>query len=66
MIRAIPHGRVAIALLVIVGAPVKFGDTRFAFKFNAVCVAVLIGSDEAPVLSTIPKPTEDLLKSAIA
>ena len=47
------------------GAPVNIGDSIFAFKPNAVCVAVLTGSDEADVLSTLPKPTEDLFKPSI-
>ena len=51
--------------MVSLGVPVNIGDSMFAFKPNAVCVATLIGSDEALVLSTLPKPTEDLLKSAI-
>ena len=35
-----------------VGIPVKAGDAKFAFKSNAVCVAVLIGLSKSVVLST--------------
>ena len=35
----------------------KVGDARFAFKFNAVWVAVDIGFNKSVVLSTFPNPT---------
>ena len=37
--------------------PVKVGDARFAFKFNAVCVAVDTGFNKSVVLLQFPKPT---------
>ena len=39
-----------------VGVPVNTGDTKFDFKFNAVCCAVLTGLLASLVLSTLPNP----------
>ena len=39
-----------------VGVPVNTGDTKFDFKFNAVCCAVLTGLLTSLVLSTLPNP----------
>jgi hypothetical protein len=40
--------------------PVKVGEARFAFRFKAVCWAVLTGLLASDVLSTFPRPTIDL------
>ena len=42
-----------------VTTPVNVGDARFAFKFNAVCVAVETGLLASEVLSQFPRPTMD-------
>ena len=39
--------------------PVKLGDARFAFKFNAVCCAAETSLLASEVLSTLPSPTID-------
>ena len=46
------------------GKPVKVGDTKFAFKSNAVCCAVLTGLLTSDVLFIFPKPRLD--KAAVA
>ena len=43
------------------GLPVKVGDSKGAFRFNAVCAAVLTGLSASAVLSAFPKPTIDLV-----
>jgi len=43
------------------GLPVKVGDSKGAFRFNAVCAAVLTGLSASAVLSALPKPTIDLV-----
>ena len=43
------------------GLPVKVGDSNGAFRFNAVCAAVLTGLSASAVLSAFPKPTIDLV-----
>ena len=37
--------------------PVKIGDAKLDFKFNAVCVAVDIGFNKSVVLFTLDKST---------
>ena len=43
------------------GVPVKVGDSMGAFRFKAVCPAVLTGLFASVVLSTFAKPTIDLV-----
>ena len=43
------------------GVPVKVGDARFALRLSAVCCAVETGLFVSLVLSTLPKPTIDLV-----
>ena len=43
------------------GLPVKVGDSKGAFRFNAVFAAVLTGLSASAVLSAFPKPTIDLV-----
>ena len=43
------------------GVPVKVGESMGAFRFKAVCPAVLTGLSASAVLSTFPKPTIDLV-----
>jgi len=40
---------------------VKVGDSKGAFRFNAVCAAVLTGLFASVVLSTFARPTIDLV-----
>ena len=42
--------------------PVNVGDARFAFKFNADNVAVDTGLLASDVSSTLPKPTDTLVR----
>jgi hypothetical protein len=44
-----------------VTTPVNVGLARFAFRFNAVCVADDTGFNKSLVLSTLPKPTIDFV-----
>ena len=39
----------------------KVGDSKGAFRFNAVCAAVLTGLFASVVLSTFARPTIDLV-----
>ena len=41
--------------------PVNVGLARGANRFNAPCVAVLIGFNRSLVLSTLPNPTIDFV-----
>ena len=41
--------------------PVNVGLARLAFRFNAVCVAVLTGFNKSVVLSTLASPTVALV-----
>ena len=47
-----------IAAVIPETVPVNVGLANGAFKFNAVCVAVLIGSPDGDVLATFPKPMD--------
>ena len=55
---------IPLVVLGIVTSPVNVGDTKFAFKFNAVCCAALTGLLASLVLSTLDNPKFDLALEA--